>query len=76
MDVDLHEVADWCRRWHEARERYLNALKDAEPSPEIHELRNWEDRYRIAFQNSFHAYFGRFPSPGDCDGGQIPSSNA
>jgi hypothetical protein len=76
MDVDVHEVADWCRRWHEARERYLKALKEPKPEPEIHELRNWEDRYRIAFQNAFHAHFGRFPAPGDCDGGRLEKPNA
>lgn len=71
MNVDLHEVADWCKRWHDARQRYLHALKEHNSSSEILELRNWEDRYRIAFQNAFHAYFGRFPANEDCARGRL-----
>lgn len=75
MNVDRREVADWCKRWHEARERYLQALRESN-SPEIQELRNWEDRYRIAFQNAFHAHFGRFPAGEDCADGLLAASDA
>lgn len=75
MNADLRDVADWCKRWHDARERYLEALKEPDPSSELQELRNWEDRYRIAFENAFQAYFGRFPAGEDCAGGMLGASN-
>jgi hypothetical protein len=74
MNADLRDVADWCKRWHDARERYLEALKEPDSTPELQELRNWEDRYRIAFENAFHAYYGRFPAGEDCADGRLATA--
>jgi hypothetical protein len=71
MTVDRYDVEDWCKRWHAAREQYLEARKNRKPPQIVQELKKWEDRYRIAYENAFWSHFGRFPTSSDCDGGAL-----
>jgi hypothetical protein len=58
-------------RWQRAQQEYESSLTSGLSAQAIDDLRRWEDRFRIAFEDSFHTVAGRWPRPEEFAEGEL-----